>query len=103
MPDVKRDTWSDWPLIPLFSLIHLLLTGALGLFAFCALGSATLWDVFVVLNWVLLFPMMVAGVCGLHTSAAGWWVLNSLLYGVIWWFTWRMYKVLFRAGSKREG
>lgn len=103
MPDAKRDTWSDWPLILLFAFIHLLLTGALFIFAFCAISSQALWDVFKVMCWVLLFPIMVAGMCGLDTSAAGWFVLNSMLYGVIWWFSWRMYKLMFRGGSKWEG
>ena len=54
------------------------------------------------LCWVFLFPIQTAKYMG-YFVGIGTMLPNSLLYGVIWWFSWRMYKVMLRTESKREG
>jgi hypothetical protein len=84
----------DWAGVTLFTLLHLCL---FPVWIFFMILSQT---VTVAMYWVFYLPLAVGDELQLLPKNLGRLevlliLLNSLLYGFVWWFTWRMARVLF--------
>jgi hypothetical protein len=108
-----RDEWKGWRVIGRIlgiSFVHLLLVLlAIPIFfiEFMIVGKATSYPVMETWLWVFATPLCILDVSGVGASLSRnqkllLYIPNSLLYGVTWWFSWRMYKLIFQTESKRE-
>lgn len=98
MPDAKAKPssgWSDWSMIPLFSVLHLALAIVLAILSFVTLSSPTWGPVTDAMHRTLIFPIIITKAWGIDVDPL-WCYPNSLLYGLTWWFMWRMYRLTFR-------
>lgn len=78
-----------------FAILHLAIIIGLTVLALGTEGSGTLGQAAMALLEMLLFPLVVAKKFGPSVEPILLCLPNSLLYGFVWWFTWRMFQLLF--------
>ena len=87
-----RSRWPAFVVILIFTSVHLGLTGVTIVLTFFSLGNPKLSAVVKFLTVVFLLPIELAPRGCRFESLV---LPNSILYGVVWWFSWRMLRLMF--------